>query len=173
MNTKALLTLLLIFSQFICFCQIKNDSLIYAIKNADKILLTSHSNESDFYYKQSDKKIVLHDILIEEKPNETIIKEKIVIDSINKTTLINLLLNQNPEENFEGAFCFQPHHTIFILINKKWEYIDVCFGCDNYYFSNGLNINRKMFLKSYEDWRKLESFFRSLNLIYKLPKLKD
>ena len=77
MNTKALLTLLLFFSQFICFCQIKNDSLIYVIKNADKILLTSHSNESDFHYKQSDKKIVLHDILIEEKPNETIIKEKI------------------------------------------------------------------------------------------------
>ena len=168
---------LLLFTTVNSFSQSKNDSLINTIKAADKILFTSHTDLYVIERKKSKYKHeyidIYHDLLKNGKPNKKIIKEKVVLDSVNKSTLIHLISNQNPEENHEGAFSFIPHHTIFILKNKKWEYIDICFGCNNYNFSDGININKKTFLKSYEDWRKLEDFFRKLNLTYQLPKQKN
>lgn len=167
-----------------CFSQSKNDSLINVIKSAEKILLTSHQD----YYKQIMRKPVKgeklyeskyfrdklvpvdihYEILSNNEPNDTIIQERIILDSVSKMELIKIISKQKPEEYWEGAFCFNPHHTIFLFINKKWEYIDVCFGCDNYNFSKGININRKAFLKSDKDWNELKEFFKKLNLTYKL-----
>ena len=190
---KTLLTVLLFCSQSICFSQIKNDSLINIIISAEKIMLTSHEDlRMNIFRKpktkiekklsklrvvknQKDKYIrdVLHsEIIKSEKPNKKIIKEKINLNSVLRNELISIISNQTNEE-YWGHSCFDPHHTIFILINKEWEYIDICFECQTFVSSKNLNINQKTFLKSYEDWRKLESFFRSLNLTYKLPKKED
>ena len=187
---KTLLTVLLFCSKFVCFSQTKHDSLINIITSAEKIVLTSHEDlRMNIFRKpktKSEKKLsklrvvknrngmyipdVLYSGIIKsEKPNKKIIKEKINLNSVLKNELINIISNQTNEE-YWGHSCFDPHHTIFILINKKWEYIDICFGCQTFVFSKNLNINENTFLKSYEDWRKLEYFFRSLNLTYKLPK---
>ncbi|WP_394759080.1 hypothetical protein, partial [Flavobacterium sp.] len=175
------------------FSQIKNDSLINIIKSADKIMLTSHEDlrmqiyrkpKSESEKRRSELRVVNNrkgkyilaaiysGIIKSEKPNKKIIKQKIILNSFSRNELISIISNQTNEENW-GHSCFDPHQTIFILINKKWEFIDLCFGCETYEFSKGININQKTFLRSNEDWKKLESFFRSLNLTYKLPNLKD
>ena len=180
---------LLLFTTVNSFSQSKNDSLINIIKSADKILLTSHKDfrqqirrkpiegEPMYNSKHFRDKLVPVDIYFEilsnNEPNKEIIQESILLDTVAKNDLLKVISVQNPEKYWEGAFCFNPHHTIFIFINQKWEYVDLCFGCDNYNFSDGININKKTFLKSYEDWRKLEDFFRKLNLTYQLPKQKN
>jgi hypothetical protein len=179
----------LFFIQLNCFSQTTNDSLVSYINSAEKILLTSHQDlmqetirkakkgERAYYYKRFKKwgipDMLYYEIISKLKPNKKIIEEKLILDSISKQKLIELISTQNPKEYYDSAYCFEPHHTIFILKDKKWEYIDICFGCRHYQISYGIKINQKLFLSSNEDWKKLESFFRSLNLTYKLPKPKN
>ena len=103
------------------------------------------------------------------KPNKRIIREETFLNEITKKELLEIISKQK-RDTFEGAFCFNPHHTIFIFSQEKWSYIDICFGCNNYSFSNDLNIDKKDFLATLEDWKTLENFFRKLNLNYLLPK---
>lgn len=111
-------------------------------------------------------------VIIAGKPNEKIIKEKLILNSALRENLVAIIPDQHIATDSiiveVGAACFNPHHTIFIYKNKKWSYIDLCFGCQQYDFSKDLIINKENFLARQEDWDELKNFFRELNLTYKI-----
>jgi len=125
------------------------------------------------YKKLEEKRAVVKPLLKNGKPNNSIIREKIKLDSKLKQELIEVISKQKEDSLiYDGNYCFEPHHTIFIYKEKRWSYIDLCFGCDHYSYSKDLKINKDDFLVTYEDWRKLETFFTNQNLNYKMRKRK-
>ena len=168
--TKKTLTLILVLNSFFGFSQTANDSLINHIKIAEKILITSHEQLNLTTQKAGRTKTEVRTLLKNGKPNKKIIKEQIQLNLQLKEELIGIISNQKTDSIWNGAYCFWPHHTIFIYKQKKWSYIDLCFGCDRYSYSKDLQINKAAFLVTYEDWRKLETFFRSQKLNYEMPK---
>ncbi|WP_417939856.1 hypothetical protein [Flavobacterium sp. RS13.1] len=170
---KKIIILVLFLNSLFSFSQIANDSLITSMKNAKKILLTSHEDFELFIKKTGERKTKFRPLLKNEKPNKKIIKKQIYLDLKLKNELINIISNQKKDSLvYDGNYCFEPHHTIFLYKEKKWLYIDLCFGCDHYSYSKELKINKDDFLVTYEDWRKLETFFRNQNLNYKMRKRK-
>lgn len=164
--------LLLFLNPLINFSQNANKSLIEFIKKSEKIILTSHEDFELTFRKPGESKTKIRALLKNGKPNKKIIKERIKLDLKSKEELIQIISEQKKDSIWDGAFCFLPHHTIFIYKEKKWSYIDLCFGCDHYSYSKDLEINEDDFLVTYEDWRKLETFFRKQNLNYEMPKRK-
>ncbi|CAD0007592.1 hypothetical protein [Flavobacterium salmonis] len=124
------------------------------------------------FKKLEEKRAIVKPLLKNGKPNKSIIREKIELDSKLKQELIEVISKQKNDILYDGNYCFEPHHTIFIYRKKKWSYIDLCFGCDHYSYSEDLNINKKYFLVTYEDWRNLEAFFRNQNLNYRMQNRK-
>ena len=169
---KKIFTLLLVLNSLFSFSQIANDSLINYIKVSEKILITSHENLNLTIQKPGKSKTIIRTLLKNGKPNKKIIKEQIQLDLKSKEELIEIISTQKNDSIWNGAYCFWPHHTIFIYKEKKWSYIDLCFGCDHYSYSEDLKMNEVEFLVTYEDWRKLEAFFREQNLKYEMPKKK-
>ena len=167
---KKIFTLLLVLNSLFTFSQIANDNLINYIKVAEKILITSHEDLNLTVKKPGKSKTIIRTLLKNGKPNKKIIKEEIQLDLKLKEELIEIISMQKNDSIWDGAYCFLPHHTIFIYKEKKWSYIDLCFGCDHYSYSKDLQINKFEFLVTYEDWRKLETFFRTQNLNYEMPK---
>ena len=169
---KKVFTFLLVLNSLFSFSQIANDSLTNYIKVAEKILITSHEDFNLTIEKPGKSKTINRTLLKNGKPNKKIIKEQIQLNLKLKEELIEIILTQKNDSVWDDAYCFWPHHTIFIYKEKKWSYIDLCFGCDNYSYSEDIKINKDEFLVTYEDWRKMEAFFRKQNLNYELPKKK-
>lgn len=169
---KKIVTLLLVLSALFSFSQNANDSLINYIKGSEKILMASHENLSLTVQKPGKSSTIIRTLLKNGKPNERIIKEQIQLGLKSKEALIEIIATQKNDSIWNGAYCFWPHHTLFIYKKKKWSYIDLCFGCDRYSYSGDLKINEASFLATYEDWRKLEAFFREQNLNYEMPNKK-
>lgn len=170
---KIFILLIIVLNSHFSFSQIANDSLIEHIKVADKILITSHEDFNLNIGKPGKSKTINRTLLKNGKSNKKIIKEKIQLDLKLKEELIDIISRQKNDSIWDGAYCFWPHHTIFIYKEKKWSYIDLCFGCDHYSFSKDLKINEDEFLITYEDWRILETFFRKQNLNYEMPKKRE
>lgn len=169
---RKIFIILIILNSFFSYSQIANDSLISFIIAAEKVLITSHDDLNITIGKPGKSETVWRTVLKNGKPNKRIIKERLELDSKLKQELIDVISGQKKDILWEGAYCFWPHHTIFFYKEEKWSYIDLCFGCDHYSISKDLSVNKKEFLVTYEDWRKLETFFRQQNLNYKMPKIK-
>lgn len=169
---KKCLIILVVLNSLFGFSQVINDGLINSIKTAEKILIISHDDLNITVGKQGKSKIINRTLLKNGKPNNTIIKEQVRLEPKQKQKLIEIISGQKNDSIWNGASCFWPHHTIFIYNEKRWSYIDLCFGCDHYSYSNDLQINKDEFLVTYEDWRKLETFFREQGLNYKMPERK-
>ncbi len=170
---KKILIIYFVLNSLLSFSQNANESLIEFIKNSEKIILTSHEDFELFINKPGKSDSKIRPLLKNGKPNKKIITEQVQLDSKGKKELIEIISRQKNDSIWDGAYCFWPHHTIFLYKEKKWSYIDLCFGCDHYSYSKDLKINKEEFLITYEDWRKLETFFRKQNLNYEMPKKRE
>ncbi|MEN5307738.1 hypothetical protein ABE425_09505 [Chryseobacterium cucumeris] len=86
--------------------------------------------------------------------------------------LLDIIKGQKIVKTWDGAFCFEPHNTLFIYKDNQWKNIELCFGCKQYNHSKELPVNREEFLRSYQDWINLENFFRKQGAQWEAPKKK-
>lgn len=95
--------------------------LIRAIEKADKIVVTEHSNQFDFYdYKISN--VIPHD----EVTYETVVLSE--QDTLKFKKIVKAVPNEMPEAI--AACLYDPHHTVrFFSGDKLMSTLDVCFGC--------------------------------------------
>ena len=168
-----ILVLLVVLNCDFGFSQVANDRLVKFIEGAEKVIIASHEDFNLVVRQPGRSKTLTRTLLKKGKPNKKIMKEEMQLSSGAKAELIAIISAQKRDSIWEGASCFWPHHTLFIYSQQKWSYIDLCFGCHKYSYSKDLKINEDEFLVTYEDWRKLESFFRKNNLNYELPKRRD
>ncbi|NIF05087.1 hypothetical protein F3J23_06490 [Chryseobacterium sp. Tr-659] len=154
----------LIVSSISAFSQNINKDLVQYLKDADSVLLTHHE-DLRLDIETPGKSVVIHRTLLKNDiPNDKIIKKKILLTPEMRQELIEIIKNQKKEKLWEGAFCFEPHHTIFFYKTKKWSYIDLCFGCKQYNYVPNVPVNRDDFLRTYQEWKNLEDFFTKLGL---------
>lgn len=157
-------TFIFILQFLLIYSQNSNENLSAYLKNADKIVLVSHE-DLDLTIEKPGKSKTTHRFLLNKgKPNNKIITKKINLDSESRLQLLDILEEHTADKFWNGAYCFSPHHVIFIYRSKKWSFIDLCFGCDKYNYSNDLKIKKDEFLPTYEDWRTLENYFRQKGL---------
>jgi hypothetical protein len=146
------------------------DSLKSKIINSDKIEILSHEDLYIAKEKPEIDKSYWTRIVNEEKPNKSIIKERIKLDKISTDELLSILINEHVAYSpAESAYSFFPNHSILIYKNGKCSYIEICFGCNNYAISEDIIIDKNV-LKTEQDWKNLEHFFRIRNIKYKMPK---
>ncbi|MDG4650964.1 hypothetical protein [Chryseobacterium arthrosphaerae] len=147
------------------FSQNANESLAQYLKEADTVLLTSHENLRLDIEKPGKKTITqIRPLLKNNRPNGDIIRKQVILSPERRQEMIDMIKNQKKDKYWDGAHCFEPHHTVFICKGNKWENIDLCFGCDHYSFTPGIPVSKKEFLVTYQDWRALEAFFTRLEL---------
>lgn len=146
----------------ICFfSQSLNEDLAHYLQTADTILLTSHEDlRLDIEKPGKNTVIIQRPLLKNGIPNDEIIRKKTILNPKARQELIHILKGQKKDKPWDGAYCFEPHNTLFIYKANQWSYIDFCFGCDHYYFAKELPVNKEDFLMTYQEWRTLEAFFR-------------
>lgn len=156
---KKLITLSLILCITHIFSQNVNQELIEYIKNADTILLATHEDLRLDIEKPGKSTIIHRTLLKNNRPNPEIIKKQVILNFQSRQELTEILKGQKNDKHWDGAYCFEPHHALFIYNTGKWENIDLCFGCDQYNYSAKVPVNTKELLITYQDWRDLEMFF--------------
>ncbi|MGH1516935.1 hypothetical protein [Chryseobacterium sp. JK1] len=170
---RKIFTLSFITKSIFLFSQNLNEDLAHAIQDADSIVLTSHADLISDTERPGKSTIrVTRPLLKDGIPNSEIIRKKAILTSEAKQELINIIKGQKKDKPWDGNYCFEPHNTLFIYKAKQWSYIDFCFGCDHYYFSKGLPVNKEEFLMTYDDWRTLDAFFRKQGAHWEGP-MKD
>lgn len=156
---------------FFCFSQSNKDSLRLKLVNADKIEIVSHEDLLLIKDKLGKSKSYYRKIVENQKPNKSIINERIKLNAESINDLLKLL-NGNPQTIIGyDLSCFEPHHTILIYKKNKCSYLDICFECKKNSSSGDFLFNEN-FMKSEEDWYNLEAFFRKSKIEYKMPKIK-
>ena len=156
----------LIFLSISLFAQKNGDTLAMRFQKADSLQIISHENLTiiDTSLGAINRLIVINNI-----PNEKIIKERITLSETSKKNLIDLFQYHKNINGQKDIKCFEPHHSVLIFKNGKCSYIDICFQCENYSISKDLTVTRN-FLNTAEDWKKLEDFFRNKNIHYEMPR---
>lgn len=138
-----------------------DSALIDKLKKADTVLLISHigsvSNEA--------KGDIFPDILIGQKLNFAIVKERKKLSKGKIDSLIVILSLPTNIDNIVLSRCFDPHQTILIYKNNKISYIDMCFHCWGLRTSEDLNE-----IKGYDvsKWKKIQLFFKQNGFVYKM-----
>lgn len=171
---RRLFILCLMVSSISVFSQHANERLVEYLKEADSVLLTHHEDLLIDIWKPGKVPITQRRTLLKNsRPNEEIIKKQVLLSPELREEFINMIKGQKKDKYWDGAYCFEPHHTIFIYKAHQWEAIDLCFGCDHYNFTPNIPVNKEEFLFTYQDWRDLEAFFIKLNLYEKKESKKD
>ncbi|MFZ4928424.1 hypothetical protein [Chryseobacterium sp. Mn2064] len=155
------------------FSQNLNEDLAHYLQDADSIVLTSHADlilETERPGKSTVR--IKRSLLKDGIPNSEIIRKKALLTLEAKQELINIITGQKKNKPWDGNYCFEPHNTLFIYKASQWSYIDFCFGCDHYYFSKEIPVNKEEFLMTYEDWRTLDAFFQKQGVHWDGP-MKD
>jgi len=131
------------------------------LKSADSILLISHVG-SEYDETKGD---IMPEILIEQKLNTNIIKERKKLTGKSINSLIDILSLPTNNDSIFRSRCFDPHQAILIFKNTKISYIDMCFHCWGLRTSDDLNE-----IIGYEElkWKKIYSFFRQNGFVYEM-----
>ena len=93
---------------------------------------------------------------------ESTIKEEIVLDSVQRNSLLHLLQTNMCE--IDGvAICYNPHHAILFYDSNRhaFSYIEICFECTNYQTYGDFALDF-----CYEKSQALEDLFQSLGIKY-------
>jgi hypothetical protein len=143
------------------------DSLVYKMSNSDSIVVVSH--EDLRVYGKPGESDIIRKIIEDGKPNQAIIREKLNLDKATRDSLIFLVKSQKYDPIFGPAFCFDPHHTIYIYRNGSFSYLDVCFGCNTFATSDDIYVDDLLF-HSYEIWKVLKNFLKRKGFIYKMER---
>jgi len=152
----------------LCFPQNTESRLSLKFKQADSVLLISHGDTKGYGFVDSlGNSLPQPQLLVGNKPNYKIIKERKLINGQELSKLIEIL-TRSSKSNITTVItngCFTPHHTIFLFKNGKTSYIDLCFMCRGFETSKDLK-NLSEFESS--KWAELELFFRKAGFKYKL-----
>ncbi|OOV16148.1 hypothetical protein [Flavobacterium sp. LM4] len=117
---KKILILHFFLNSLLSFSQNANENLTTFIKNSEKVIITSHEDFELNIQKPGYSKTKIRPLLKNEKPNRKIIKEQIQLNSKLKGELIEIISKQKKDSLiYDGHYCFEPHHTIFIYIEKR------------------------------------------------------
>lgn len=140
-----------------------NKALIKKISTADSILLTSHTGTTIDHGKGN---FNTPELVINNRMNTKIIREKQVLSGTNLDTLIKILSMPTNNDSTSGAHCCDPHHSIFIFNKKEISYLDLCFHCNCLFTSKDLSL-----IVGYEQpkWKALLAFFKKLGFRYEIP----
>lgn len=140
-----------------------NLALVKEIKSADTILITSHSGNT---FDTVKSKEIFPQLLIGNRINYKIIKEKKILIGSILDSLTKILLMPVNEDDIILPRCCDPHHTIFIITKGKVSYINLCFHCFCQQTSKDLEL-----IKGYDEpkWMALLSFFKTLGFKYQMP----
>ena len=142
-----------------------SDSLVVRMIKSDSIIITSHEDLQ--IYGKPGEEIIRRTILVKGLPNDSIIKEKLVLNRSAKDSLINLIKSQKTDPIFSPFSCFIPHHTIFIFSRGVCSYIDLCFACKGYSISKDIYYDDQLFASD-DIWLALKIYFKSRNFSYKV-----
>jgi len=134
----------------------------------DSIIIVSHEATDGVLIvnDSTGKRIKPPQLLISGKLNDTIIKERKKLDSLNTSKLIKILKRPFEDKTIEEGNCFIPHHSVLFYKKGKLSYVEICFGCRGFITSKDLEFidgfDKKM-------WRQMEDFFKSIGIAYEMP----
>lgn len=131
------------------------------LKRADTILLVSHGlveGSTDDYVDINGKTIPFPKLIINNKPNNSVIKNRVVLKGKKVDTLAKIL-ERTFKDSITNQACILTHHTIFLIKGGKTSYINLSFECRSFETSKDMK-----FIEQFDDrrWSELESFFRQL-----------
>jgi hypothetical protein len=137
---------------------LKSDSIVIVSHEAtDGVMIVNDS---------TGKRVKPPQLLISDKLNDMIVKERKKLDSLNTGKLIKILKEPFEDKTIEEGNCFIPHHAILFYKKGKLSYIDICFGCRGFITSKDLE-----FIDGFDKkkWRQMEAFLKSLGITYEMP----
>jgi hypothetical protein len=158
---------------FLAFCPLYAISQGYnhfiksKLLQADSVIIVSHQITAGvkIINDSTAEEIPLPELIIHGKPNETIIKERQVINGKYLDTLINILDRPFLDKTITTSKCFMPHHAIFIHKNGKTSFFEICFSCNGFETSTDLN---SVYAFDTRKWTELFNFFKNRGLKYEL-----
>lgn len=135
-------------------------------KSADSILIISHHRTKGHHESDSTgKEIPIQELILNNKPNYSIVKERKLIKGQAIDSLIKILGRPSIKGNFALAGCFSPHHAIFVFSEAKTSYLNICFDCHREESSEDLfklpNFDPKR-------WDELKAFYINQGFTYRL-----
>jgi hypothetical protein len=147
------------------FSQSNRQWLIEKFKNADTILLVSHKVNAGITVTDNKtyKETPLPELLVNGRPNESIIIEKQVVKGKDINGLLQIL-TQAGITTSKGT-CFIPRQSIFLLKNGQVSFIDISFSCHAYNTSTDL---KDIGVFGEGQWKALEDYFIKHGLTYNL-----
>ena len=131
------------------------------IQQADTVLLISHSlveASSDVEVDSLHNIVPFPQLVVNHRPNASVIKKKVIIKGDNLRKLIGILRRPFGDSS-EVQSCMLTHHAIFLIRNGRASYINLSFQCGSYETSEDL-IGIQAFDKT--RWNELEKFFKGL-----------
>jgi len=142
---------------FGCTSRKSTDSLRTQLIEADTILIVGHLGRMYNAPGHNDTLPPIPAILVNGKPNFSIIQKQKIITGLELDALIKILTK--PVTGIEeSAVCeFDPHHTIFTIKNGKTSFIDLCFQCQQFEASDNL---KSLIALDNDKWSELDTFFR-------------
>lgn len=128
--------------------------------DADTVLLVGHLGLLGDFPKPDD---TLPLIVTSGKLNYPIIKKQKISTKTEIDTLLSIL--SKPDGEYLGlAKCgWNPHHSIVLIKNGHYSYIDMCFSCQQFGTSDDLKYFHHF---SGEKWNELEDFFKDNGVRY-------
>lgn len=162
---KALLLIFL--SGFCCFLGRAQSDLALKLKNADTVMLISHSTTSgstDDVIDSSGGSVIRPELLIDGKLNRGVVVESRLLSTAETNSLVKVLTYSYPPSNESVHSCFDPHHSIIIIKGDRTSYIDLCFHCKEFKCSDDI---AHLQIKN-DKWAKLHKFFRTFGLKHEL-----
>lgn len=132
------------------------------ILRSDSVILISHiGNDSD-----TGRLATLPEIVLSNRINSKIIKERRLITGSAMDSTIDILLLPTDQDSAINTACFDPHHSIVIFKNNQISYIDMCFHCLGLRTSKDLEE-----LNGYEvaKWEKMILLFKHFGFKHEMP----
>src|SRR6476469_7142857 len=124
-----LIILILIQMQLFAFGQFKTTTIREAILKADTVMLVSHNLTEQRIMDEGTGKVKSSPpILLQQRPNKSIIRESTVLSDSARGQLVEILTQPN-QGKYEMMNCFLPHHSILLFKNGKAASVEICFAC--------------------------------------------
>jgi len=143
----------------------QESNLLQKFRYADSVIIVSH--ESLVLSGPPGKPGIRLELVKENKPDYSIIREIKKLDKISIDSLTGILLSPNNDRDINTVFCFEPHHAVFIFSGELISYFDLCFACRRFVTTKDIAVSERIL--SSQVWHLLESFFRNRQIIFELP----
>lgn len=132
------------------------------LQKADSVIITGHSGRALKMLKANGTMPPVPPVLINGRPNYTVIKKQLLLKSDGLNMLAETLSKATQPAKLTKCD-FDPHHSIFIFINGRVSYIDMCFQCLQHETSK--DIETTFFLDE-EQYGRLKMFFIERGVYY-------